>query len=547
MNITIVFPPFTYFDSASIQIGHMISILKEECEISEVRYRDYKSEQFRLYDQLVSSIVTQYREEIMEICIPHVLKDELKLLVSRAVSERILEVQEGTEHLFKLNSSLLNDLEKVYRTLLESMLNRIEVASTDVLILVPPYYITEPSYHLASLAKQKDPDICIMVFDYYNLQPGTPYITTFLTDTNFHGEDVSQLLQLDPLYPVLKKKIPQYFDYIVIGEGYDVLRYMFHSHRAGVVAPPSIEYSDTTPSRGSISRESCRSRDSVLVIESGEVAMDSLPMPDYSEMRNVYSKGQIELTRGCPYTCLFCESSVANSFRKHSVEYFLELLDHVQRYRFEYLTFWDPAVNTDADYTVKALKEVKDNNLITCKYTAQLRAQPADSQLITLLKETGCDLAGIGMENANARVIDTMHKNYAPKNLETLIRLLGENNITALLYTLIAYPTEKLDDTARTVSFLREASTCCTVDIALEPYEIGQVQRLSYSKYKEYGICCAKPTPETVEKATVLQTSPGIYAAISYTRGMNRKEYHEGLSLYRELAKEINLNSVIPG
>ena len=542
MNVKIVLPPHTYFDSASIQIGHMISILQEECAINTVNYIDYKSEQFYLVNRLISSVIDQYWEELMEHPIQHLLKDEARALVFRAIFERIMGVKKGTEHIFKLNESLLDELERVYRKALESLLNRMRVSAADSIVFVLPHNLIESTCCLALMAKQKDPHLCTMVFDYYNLHPGTPHLTAFLSNTNFWGDNVSQQLQLDPLYPVLNQKIPHILDYIVVGEGYDVLRLMFQSYKKSAI-PPSLKYPQKCCTGEVLTPHS--SPDSVTVVTSSEVALDSLPMPDYSEMRTVYTKGQIELTRGCPYQCLFCETSAALSFRKHSIPYFLELLEHVTRYNFEHLCFWDPALNTDCEHTKKALKEVKNN--VTFQYTAQLRAHPADPDVIALLHETGCDLAGIGMESASQRIIDDMRKQYTVASLEELVQVLGKNDIVALLYTLIAYPTEQLKDVKKTISFIQKAAGFCSVDITLEPYGVGQVQRLSLPHYKKFGIEWVKPSLKTVEKATVLHTRPGLYMAVRYKRGMTKKEYHAGLQSYRELADNLNLKGIIPG
>ena len=462
---------------------------------------------------------------------------EKRDLLERCILEKALGVKE-TAATFHVDKGVVEELYTVAERLTEELITTIGVASCDGLLMIPPTPSIVFTLLFLEFLRRRDKDIPVILLDYYNFDPTTPYLTAFITEKNFQGENCASLLRLDPLYPVLRERIAEYADCIVVGEGYDVIQAItdktpvkgctffwnknkYEPHETMV----SIEHQPHT----------------VTVVHSHPVALDTVPFPDYSSMQSIYKFAQVELSRGCPCPCVFCEiSAYAPSFRRHSPQYFLDLLEHMRTYTFDSLSFWDTALNTDQPYTIDILEKAKKAGFYD-HYFAHLRSIPTDPRLIRLMGETGCDTVAVGMESASQKVLTDMRKPARIPALEALLPLLGETGIKTVLYTMVGFPTETLEDVKKTLSFINKIHSLCDIEVTGSMYWIGLIQRLSYKKFFEYGIQCAPPQKDRLPHSTRIMCSPGLYTILSFTKGMDRSALNKALHLYRDTLQQLGL------
>ena len=541
MNVGVILAPESYNKSAPIHVGHILSLLNQS---AKTQYIDYNEVPFYLYLRLLNAVVCD--RDILHVPVK-LLTHEVGAILARAVLETVLDLPSWTQDHFSIDAGLLEELSSVLTKMLDTLIDKAHILSKDVLAVVSPsphiFYLLE----LLDRLREKDSDVPVMVVDYYNFDPVIPYLTAFLTDTNFQGDNIHELLQIDPLYPHLKEKVSTYADYIIGGEGYDVIR------RIGCSEPiPATQFSwngktYTSTSTRTPLKEISRTPGTVTVLHSQPVDLDSLPFPDYSTMQSVYKFAQIEITRGCPCLCAFCEISayMDGMFRRHSVSYLLDLLEHMKQYTFDSLSFWDTAINTDQEHTIAFLQQAKNAGFYN-NFFAHLRSIQTDPRLVALMAETGCDMVAIGMESASEKVLADMHKNTRISHLEQLLPLLGDHDIKAVLYTMVGFPTETLDDVRQTIAFVEKVSPQCSLEITGSFYWIGLIQRLSYKRFPEFGIQCAPPRRENLPNSSVISCSPGLYTILTFAKGMDRHTLTQALSLYRDSIEKLGLPPSVP-
>ena len=537
MKLSIVFTPSVYNNSAPAHIGYIISLLHQYGVAAD--YIHYTEVPFFLYQRLLFEVLQAHGPQLF----PQGLTfTEERDLLERCVVEKAFGITKTSEA-FNIDDGTIQELYTVAEKLTDALVTSVNVASCDRLLVVPPTPSLGFTFLFLKSLRERDNDIPVIVSDYYNFDPITPYFTAFLTDKNFRGENIQSLLQMDPLYPVLKEKIPSYVDCIITGEGYDVLEALFGPEQRKAVPGTTFHWEGTSgPCRKTTSLYGGIHRvpHAVTVIHSNPVELDSLPLPDYSRMRKFHHIGQMELSRGCMNTCIFCERGAFahNVYRTYSVEYALKLFDHLQQYQFQEIEFSDSALNLDEELTVSFLRGLQEKTS-KVEYQVHLRGQPTSPELIRLLGETGCVKCSIGAESGSQTVLHDMHKNICVKDVNQLLTLLGENNITAMLHFIVGFPTEKIEDVHKTASFIENAASICNIDLMPAFYSIGPVQKLSVQSFEEYGIQYAQPCAKTIESSSFISSLPGMYAALKYKRGMNRDQLKKALNIYADVHKAL--------
>ncbi len=201
------------------------------------------------------------------------------------------------------------------------------------------------------------------------------------------------------------------------------------------------------------------------------VPMNEFPLPAYDliDLKNYQYEllggnfALLESSRGCPYTCNFCNLSMfQNSYRKKMPELFLQELDmlvEVHGCRSLYIF--------DLEFTInrKMLKAVCEH-LITKDYAArygfrwacQTRADSVQEKLLPLMKQSGCSLIHFGVEAGNAEVLKNTNKRITKARIKDGIRATQSAGIGVAAFFIFGHPGETLEHYEETLNFALELS-----------------------------------------------------------------------------------------
>ncbi|MCG2821137.1 MAG: radical SAM protein, partial [Candidatus Atribacteria bacterium] len=276
--------------------------------------------------------------------------------------------------------------------------------------------------------------------------------------------------------------------------------------------------------------------------------LDTLPLPEFAEMREIYETAEFEVTRGCPYSCVFCErfGMFGNLIRSHSLEYMERLIKHTLSYEFKYYTNIDTALNVDEAKSIKFLQMLKRNK-IKFPYQASLRGCHPKPELTRLMVETGCEDISIGVESGDEYVLKSMNKAQDLSILYELISNIAENRMGLMLFLIVGFPTESLESVSRTLQFVTNIHSFAKIDlINMELYHVGHIQALGPHKYEKYGIEWTKPQDlKEIESASRLFLEPGLYGQAKYKYGMDRFQTHTALEMYNSKFKALGIENFV--
>ncbi len=237
-------------------------------------------------------------------------------------------------------------------------------------VLSPIYYEV---VSLVEKIQQSSPQIPIIV--------GGPYVTTMMEEI-FEGIDV---------------------DYAVYGEGeitFSEFIYFLKKERK-VEAINGLIY---------------RNEENIIVKNPPRKQikdLDEIPFPAYDLFKmNKYPMHRITTTRGCPYKCVFCNSSSIWDWkwRKRSVENIVEEIQFLLKNHEKKVFFLnDNTFNVDLERI-----ELFCNTLIEKKidilWSTPVKVEIMTQEVAALMKKAGCYNVGVGIESANNEILKNIRK-----------------------------------------------------------------------------------------------------------------------------------------
>jgi len=522
-SISVLRAPFLHMHTAPIHIAYIIGLLRNSG--IKVYYADYLDTPFYIFENSMKHYIIEILEDLSKKGI-QLLPTELEGITERCILDIIIgatDFMRIAETYNLVNRAMVEQISNILITLLNSMIRKANISSADAVIIIPPSINTECTLSLIGLIREYEPDIPIIVMDYYNYDPSTPYLGVAITQRDFHGNAVGSIISQDPEYAFLTRFIRTNIDIIVYGEGYDFLQ---HLSEKGVERKKEVE---------------------IFYSRNIKLSKDHLILPDFSDMVHLYEGVQIELSRGCPYRCMFCERSVfMGSYRYYDLEFFREVIQHIMKYKkWKMIQITDTQINFNEEISEKYLKILKEENIPPA--FAQIRVKKTTQRFFKLMKEANIEEVGIGMESGSENVLKSMRKYYPPDLLRELNEQLVEQEIATTYYVIIAYPTSKIEDEIKTIKLIEELSKINENILVIGSlYLPGYVQSLSIPLYERFGleiIPIERILNDTVSYAI---THPFITFSLVMHKGMRRREIESVLIEYHRTFRNIGIEHYIP-
>lgn len=196
--------------------------------------------------------------------------------------------------------------------------------------------------------------------------------------------------------------------------------------------------------------------------------LDSLPFPARSKLDpyryifEVPGKGLIpvanaELTRGCPFQCVFCAEPVntGKRLRSRSAKNVADELCCVKKeLGITHFFMLDSTLTLN-----RTLIEDFCNELINRRagitFEGQTRANLVDNRLLKLMKRAGLVRLSFGLESSNRRVLTLMKKQIDPESVRNAFRLCRNLKISTMCGTMMGNPGDTKETILETARFVR--------------------------------------------------------------------------------------------
>lgn len=315
----------------------------------------------------------------------------------------------------------------------------------------------------------------------------------------------------------------------------------------------------------------CFKRDGKVIKNpcSRPIDLNSLPIPDYSMFEysrflrpmagKVYITIPIEMNRGCPYTCSFCNSPSMNKLYKESGETYFrrksmecaerELKHLIKKHNAEYVYFSSDNFLVNSDEMFDRFVEMYRN--INLPFWIQSRAETITPYRAKKLKEIGCHRANIGLEHGNEAFRRTViNKKFDNQTIIDASKALADAGIPLTVNNIIGFPDETRDLIFDTIELNRKLTVDTTNVAVFAPFHGTLLRQVSLEKgYISDDFICGPPNTDTSltmphisnEELEGLRRTFAMYARMpkSYWPKIKRAEKfdEEGNKAFFELTK----------
>lgn len=158
----------------------------------------------------------------------------------------------------------------------------------------------------------------------------------------------------------------------------------------------------------------------------GGLDLNKIPFV-YNENNIDYFKNKIiyyETSRGCPYQCQYCLSSIEKGVRFLSLERVYNDLDFFLKHRVKQVKLVDRTFNCNKAHAMSIWKYLKDNDNKITNFHFEITADLIDDEVLKLLKDVRVGLFQfeIGVQSTNDKTIKDIKRNVDFNTLAKVVK-----------------------------------------------------------------------------------------------------------------------------
>jgi len=187
--------------------------------------------------------------------------------------------------------------------------------------------------------------------------------------------------------------------------------------------------------------------------------LDTLPLParhllPLSRYQALGYSISIITSRGCPYSCIFCQGRrmVGNKVRLRSPQLVVDEIEEILSYGID-------RINVADDLFVSSrgkVKEVCDEIIrrgLRFGWSAFARVNTVDLESLKLMREAGCDSVSFGVETGNPEMLKLIRKGISLDQVRHAVSLCREAGIIAHTSFIVGLPGETCETLRETGEF----------------------------------------------------------------------------------------------
>ncbi len=202
-------------------------------------------------------------------------------------------------------------------------------------------------------------------------------------------------------------------------------------------------------------------------------ALDLYDMEAYYPPAHIRGKKVAHLltSRGCPFRCTFCETKLTfgRSFRFHSTERVLKDLEDLIAKGYDSFQFYDDIFTTQKARVIDLCNAIIERRW-KIQWMCFTRTNCVNDEMLALMKKAGCYLITFGGETGDDDLLKIIKKDLTvAKNYEG-IAMAKKHGILTLSSFMLGLPTEKREQTLKTINFALDSGLDYAVFPITEPY-----------------------------------------------------------------------------
>ncbi|HQQ20433.1 MAG TPA: radical SAM protein, partial [Bacteroidales bacterium] len=178
-------------------------------------------------------------------------------------------------------------------------------------------------------------------------------------------------------------------------------------------------------------------------------------------------------SRGCPYKCVFCNSSSIwlGKWRKRDPEKVVDEIEYlIKNYKKKTVFFNDNSFNVDLKRVETFCHTILERNL-KILWSTPVRVEIITSEIAQLMKKSGCYNVGIGIESANNSILENMQKKNSIEAIQKGIRIFKDAGIEVLGQFVIGSPGDTYETVKESIEFAKNSELDFVMFYSILPFK----------------------------------------------------------------------------
>ncbi len=211
-------------------------------------------------------------------------------------------------------------------------------------------------------------------------------------------------------------------------------------------------------------------------------SIDLLPMDRYVAEKKRF--GTIMTSRGCPYNCIFCSSSLqfGKIWRGHSTERVMtELRRLVYDYNIHEIEFLDDTFTLNMKRAVEISKKIKEEGL-DIHWSGSARVNLFNDEIANAMKGAGAHTIYFGIESGNQKTLDFIGKGIKLQQAIDSVKKGNNAGLHTLGSFIIGFPDDTPDEVRNTIKFSKKVNVRLAQFTIATPYPGTRLWDLAKSR-----------------------------------------------------------------
>jgi anaerobic magnesium-protoporphyrin IX monomethyl ester cyclase len=214
--------------------------------------------------------------------------------------------------------------------------------------------------------------------------------------------------------------------------------------------------------------------------------------------------GLIFTSRGCPFNCTFCSSSLifGKGFRARSPKNVVDEVEElVEQYRSNHIEFVDDLFILDKKRVKEICREIRERGL-DITWVCSARVDTIDGELLKNIRDAGCTMIYLGVESGVQRVLNLMRKGTKVEQSVRAIKLAKEAKLQVVASFVLGIPGETWEEALETIRFAKKLDPDFAQFSLATPFPGTELYRVA----KEKGLLLTEDWTKYTVLKPVMQT-----------------------------------------